>query len=287
MLSRRSFLALAGCAGLAAAQSARVLRAGCQTNAWRITPGDFEQFLRILNRIQELGFQGFETSFRNLQGQFSNAQAARARIEKTGLRISGIHIFLAEYDPATALPPASLIEQVADGAARLGAERVVLSGGGLAKGGKPAADALQRKAAALNAAGETCRKRGLRVAYHNHSAEFAAGGAEIEGLLENTRPELVEFLPDAGFIFRAKADVTAFFSRQHARIAGFHFRDFKGSDQVPLGQGDFDLRPLAAAMRRLNWSGWVMAEEERENDGRPGDAAMVPAREHIRKVFGV
>jgi sugar phosphate isomerase/epimerase len=164
---------------------------------------------------------------------------------------------------------------------------VVLRGGGLAKGDKLTADALDRKAAALNAAGEHCRKRGLGVAYHNHSEEFAAGGAEIEGLLENTRPELVEFFPDAGFVFQAKADVTAFFSRHHACIAGFHFRDFKGSDQVPLGQGDFDLRPLAAAVRHLNWSGWLMAEEERENDGRPGDAAMVPAREHIRKVFGV
>jgi sugar phosphate isomerase/epimerase len=164
---------------------------------------------------------------------------------------------------------------------------VVLSGGGLAKGGNLTADALHRKAAALNAAGGYCLKRGLRVAYHNHSEGFAAGGAEIEGLLENTRPELVEFLPEAGFVFQAKADVTAFFSRQHARIAGFRFRDFKGSDQVPLGQGDFDLRPLAAAMKRLNWSGWVLAEEERENHGRPGDMAMIPAREHIRKVFGV
>lgn len=201
MLSRRGFLALVGCAGLAAARPTGVLRAGCQTNAWRITPGDFAQFLKILNRIQELGFQGFETTFRNLQGQFSNAQAARVLIEKTGLRISGVHIFLAEYDPATALPPASLIEQIADGAARLGAERVVLSGGGLAKDGKLTADALHRKAAALNAAGAYCRKRGLRVAYHNHSAEFAAGGAEIEGLLANTRPELVELFPDAGFVF--------------------------------------------------------------------------------------
>jgi sugar phosphate isomerase/epimerase len=270
-----------------AAQRSGGLRAGCQTNAWRINPKDFEQFLAILQHVRSLGFQGFETSFLNLQGQFSNAQAARKRIEQTGLVISGVHIFLPKFDPDTALPPMSLIQQVADGAARLGAERVILSGRGLMEEGKIEATAISRKTAALNAAGEYCRKRRLRVAYHNHGAEFGAGGAEIEALIEKTQPGLVDLFPDAGYIFHAKADVTQFFARHHARITGFHFRDFKGRDQVPLGQGEFDLRPLAAAMRRLKWSGWVLNEEERENDGRPGDAAMVPAREHLKKIFGV
>lgn len=162
-----------------------------------------------------------------------------------------------------------------------------MSGRGLIQGGNLDATAISRKAAALNAAGEYCLRRGLRVAYHNHNAEFSAGGAEIEAPIEKTRPELVDLFPDAGYIFYAKADVAQFFARHHARIAGFHFRDFKGRNQVPLGQGEFDLRRLAAAMRRLKWSGWLLNEEERENDGRPGDAAMVPAREHIRKIFRV
>ena len=201
--------------------------------------------------------------------------------------ISGVHIFLREFDRETALPPASLIEQVAEWAARLGAERVVLSGRGLLEGGKLNTAGLRRKAEALNATGERCRRLGLRVAYHNEETEFKAGGAEIEALVENTNPDLVDLLPDAGYIFYVKADTAAFFLRHHRRIVGFHFRDYRNGEQVPLGQGAFDLRPLAAAMRRVNWIGWVLAEEERDHDGRPGDTAMVPARDYIRKVFGV
>ena len=45
--------------------------------------------------------------------------------------------------------------------------------------------------AGLNEAARYCRARGLAFAYHNHGPEFAAGGAEINGLIARTDPALV------------------------------------------------------------------------------------------------
>ena len=56
------------------------LQVGCQTNAWPITPGDFAQFLAVIERVPKLGFRGFQTSFRNVPGRLVGAGAARAGI---------------------------------------------------------------------------------------------------------------------------------------------------------------------------------------------------------------
>ena len=297
MISRRLFLA-AGSVTLTAVCARRAsafappapantgVKLGCQTNAWRIDPDDFTQVLAVLNKLKELGFTGFETGFRNLQGQFGNAAAARKQIEQTGLQFFGAHIFLDKYDQQTRIAPLDLIQKVAAGAAALGAQRLIVSGGGLIQDGKVEDSALQRKAAGLNAAARYCRSQGLRLAYHNHGPEFAADGLEIEGLFRLTDPGLVDFLTDCGWASRAGINVPEFFSRHHRRLSGLHLRDFKDDTQVPLGQGAFPLKELAAVIRRVKWNGWVLTEEERLSGEKPGERAVAPARQALRQVFG-
>jgi len=43
----------------------------------------------------------------------------------------------------------------------------------------------------------------------------------------------------------------------------------------------------AAAIRAANWSGWLLAEEERLSGEKPGETAARPARETIHRIFGV
>jgi sugar phosphate isomerase/epimerase len=268
------------------AAAAAAPRIGCQTNAWPIKPGDFSSFLGVLGDLKALGFEGFETSFRNVQAQYADAAAARARIEQAGVAFFGVHIFLTEYDPRTRVAPMDLVKATADGGAALGAQRLILSGGGLVRDGKVAEADLALKVAGLEEAARYCRTRSLAFAYHNHGPEFAADGAEIKGLIARTDPALVSFLVDCGWAYRAGVDLAAFFTAHRARIAGLHLRDFKGEQQVPLGQGEVNWAPLASAIRAAGWAGWVMAEEERADGSKPGTSAAAPARETLRTLFG-
>ncbi len=292
MLSRRNFIA-ASASGLLAASASRVfakgtLHVGCQTNAWAINPTDFSSLLTVLNTINQIGFEGFETSFHNVEQQFGDAADSRARIAKTGLQFFGVHIFLGDhYDPQTSIPTQKLVAQVADGGKKLGAERVIVSGASVTANGKVDADALRRKVAGLNSAGAYCRKNGLGFCYHNHSAEFMAGGEEMSQLVGQTDPYLVDFLIDAGHAYQAHADVPAFFTRHASRIVAFHLRDSKNGQEVVLGQGEFDYRALAKAIGAAGWSGWLLSEEERLSGVKLGESATRPAREYIRRVFGV
>lgn len=274
-MNRREFVAL-----LMAAPSVKRLHVGCQTNAWRINPGQFSDLLAALKTIKAIGFEGFETGFRNIQGQFSQTAEARRELRRTDLRFFATHIFLDQYDPQTSVAPWDLIIRVTDGAAALGSERLILSGA-------PVGTNVSSKAGALNRAGEYCRTKGLRLAYHNHSPEFANGGAEINALMGATDPGRVNFVIDAGHAMRSGANLAEFFDYYHARIDGMHLRDFRQDEQVPLGSGTFDYQPLAAAVKKAKWSGWILAEEERVSGEKPGESAAQPARETIRRLFGV
>src|SRR4051812_17683470 len=112
-------------------------------------------------------------------------------MEETGVAFIGAHMSVQLAKPDT-FP--GWIEKVA----ALGATCIVMSGTGLASNGVFPREALLKKAAALNALGQTCRQGGLRLAYHNHNPEFANHNAEIEGLAEATDREAVDFLMDAG-----------------------------------------------------------------------------------------
>jgi sugar phosphate isomerase/epimerase len=286
--SRRHLLAsLPG--ALAAAQSKSKMsriQLGCQTNAWPIDPKNLATFLGVLEKVRGYGFHGFETSFVNLQDHFAQAAAVKPQIDKTGLRFFGIHIFLLQYDPKTLIAPEDLYRRIADGGAQLGAERLILSGRSAAPNGIVDQELLKRKTDAMNAAAKYARRKGLGFVYHNHEADFAGDGAEIGALMRGTDPSLVRFLFDAGHAYLAKVDVTEFFKKHRARISAMHVRDFQGDQQVPLGQGTFPLTALAAAVEKARWRGWVLAEEERLAGVKPGDSAVAPARQALRKAFG-
>ena len=284
-ITRRTAIGALGSAGMLFAAGRPRPRIGAQTNAWAIR--GFEDLIPVLGKVKGYGYEGFETSFRNVQAHFDNPSIAKVSLAKSELRFVNIHIFMDQYDPATGIAPADLIARVAKGGAALGASCLVLSGAPCVENGKLSESAIAAKTDALNRAGRLCAELGIAAAYHNHGPEFADRGLEIEALIARTDPKLVGFVIDAGHGFRAGADVPAFFARHHARIQGMHLRDFRNGEQVILGEGDFHLEPLARVVAKTRWQGWIFNEEERLNNVKLGDGAIRPAREKVRKVFGV
>lgn len=263
-------------------QVASGIQFGCQTNAWAIDSKNFDSFLAVLEQIKQVGFAGFETGFFNLLPEFDAPDAARQRIADTGLAFFGIHVFLppAKVDQTTRLPAASLYEKVAHGGAALGAQHLIFSG---APATTP--DELKSKIEALNAAGKFSKSLGLPFAYHNHWWEFESKIGEIEVLYSQTDPALISFLLDAGHAYRGGADVPAFVRAHSKRLVGLHLRDYKNGKQVPLGQGGFPLAEVAATLKQLQWNGWVLNEEEREDGTKGGLSVIDPAFKALRGAF--
>ncbi|HVW76520.1 MAG TPA: sugar phosphate isomerase/epimerase family protein [Alloacidobacterium sp.] len=288
MTNRRQFLqglsalTIAGTGASAFAQHASGIQLGAQTNAWTIDPRNFDSFLSVLDQIKQIGYAGFETGFFNLTQQFDSPEEAHRRIAATGLTFFGIHIAIPfdKDDSATKLPSAALYEKVAHGGAALGAQRLIFSGA-------PAAneDELKRKIEGLNAAGKFARSAGLKFAYHNHWWEFQSKIGEIDALYSQTDPKDVSFLLDAGHAYRGGANVPEFLKQHSKRIAALHLRDYKDGKQVPLGEGTFPLKEVAATLEQLRWKGWALNEEERESGAKDGTKVIEPAYQALHGAF--
>ncbi len=283
MLTRRTALASLALPILARAAPTNsfdgLIQFGCQTNAWPIRPAESETLFSALSSIRQLGFSGFETGFANIvplrdRGDELQHHAA-------GLTPFGVHIFLQHYDPATSIAPPDLVAEVSTLGTRMGFQRLILSG---AAAGDAAA--LKAKIAGLNRYGKQVNDLGLKLAYHNHGPEFQGANPEIESLLSETDPDLVWLVLDAGHAFAAGADVVSFVTRHYSRLTGLHLRDYRGANQVPLGDGDFPLAAVAKVLRHNHWSGWALAEEERLDGGKPGNGAAAPAIAALHKAFG-
>ena len=256
---------------------------GVQLNAFPIDPQRFGTFLSALDQVRQIGYQGFESSFRNVQSQFGNSTPARRQIDRTGLTFFGIHIFMPsfdQYDPATHIAPPSLYEPVARGGVALGALHLILSGAPCAD-----ADQLKHKIDGLNTAGRFAQSAGLGVAYHNHWWEFESKIGEIDALYTQTDPSLVHFVLDAGHAYHGGADVPAFIRAHAKRIVGFHLRDYKNGKLVTLGTGTFPLAQVAATIRQIGWTGWVENEEERDDLSKNGAEVVAPAFKAMKEAF--
>jgi sugar phosphate isomerase/epimerase len=279
---RRQFLKILSMLGLLAAtgnvfaKRSSGLHVGCQANGFPLSPEDFSGLLNALRSMKGLGYAGFECNVRFVQDQFRRAEQARLEIEQTGVEFLGAHT---NVEQAASGDFAELVK----GVRAMGAKFMVMSAKGLAADGRFGRPELLRKAAELTELGKVCRDAGLLLAYHNHNPEFANHGAEIEALAQETDPELVHFLIDAGHAYLGGGDPVAFLRVHGQRVRGFHVKTFKGSEQVPLGQGDFDFGELAAAIRKTHWAGWLITEEGGSRLGNT--AALGPDRQYIRRVF--
>jgi len=255
---------------------------GVQLNAFPIDPKRFETFLDTLGQIKQIGYQGFESGFRNVSEQFAAPEKARRAIEETGLTFFGIHVFLPTpmYDPTAKIAPPSVYEPVARGGAALGAKHIVLSGAPVEN-----TDQLKAKIDALHAAGKFAKSCGITAAYHNHWPEFQSKLGEIEALYTQTDPSLVSFVLDAGHAYHGGANVPEFIRAHSKRIIGFHLRDFKDGRLISLGQGSFPLAQVAAAIEQVGWKGWVENEEEREDLSKTGAQVIAPAYKAMIEAF--
>ena len=292
MLNRRQLLL--GTGGLLAGNFAWIglerhaddhgrIQLGAQTNAWAIDRTQFDSFLEVLKQIRSVGYSGFETGFANVISQFDDPRPARRRIEALGLTFFGVHIFLpsAQYDPSTHLPPSSLYEKVARGAAALGARHLIFSA-------EPVDDKaeLEHKIRGLNAAGDFCKSAGVTLAYHNETTQESQSKIdELEELYRRTNPAVVSFVLDCGHAWQGGVSVPAFVAAHHARIIGLHLRDYKDGRQVVLGQGAFPLQAVAKVLKQAGWKGWVLNEEERLDGSKHGLEYIEPAFHATSEAF--
>ena len=172
-----------------------------------------------------------------------------ALLAESGLGVSSLQTDLGslERDPAA----------VAAEAKSFGTDRVVITG--MYRFDYSDERAVRELAARLNKAGETLKKEGAELLYHNHNVEllpFANGKRAYDVLIDDTDPAFVNFEFDSYWFTDGGADAKAWMRRLGSRMKLWHVTD-RGSrqkgaamtpilkaDSVELGTGNMDLEGL-------------------------------------------
>ncbi len=115
-------------------------------------------------------------------------------------------------------------------------------------------DAWKRIANECNTLGATLKSRGLKLAFHSHTGEFADVGGGKTGMdvfVAETDPNLFTFEMDLGWARVAKQNPVEWFKRYPGRFRMWHIKDMQLAQgkPVPVGSGEIDFKPMLAAWK--------------------------------------
>ncbi|HJQ22930.1 MAG TPA: sugar phosphate isomerase/epimerase [Blastocatellia bacterium] len=130
----------------------------------------------------------------------------------------------------------------------------------------------------LNQAGETCRRAGVQLAYHNHDFEFPPIGGVVpyDLMLKETRPDLVKMELDLYWITKAGQSASQYFAANRGRFALVHVKDMDNTPKrffTEVGRGVIDFKQLLPQAKRAGVKHFFV--EQDETPGSPLDSIKI------------
>ncbi len=128
---------------------------------------------------------------------------------------------------------------------------------------------------------ERLAEDGIRSVFHPHVGTYVETRDEIARLCELTDPDLIALCPDTGHLAYAGTDPNAFFKEYRDRIGYVHLKDIDAAilqsvreDHVgfidavrlgmfvELGNGMVAIPSIVEALRKADYSGWIIVEQD-------------------------
>ncbi len=171
----------------------------------------------------------------------------------------------------------------------LGARFITLNPNPKPKRERKSDEELKFQATAVNQLASELKARGLGLMLHHHDPEMAENAREWRHLLENTQAGLVSLCMDLHWVLRGGQNVMALLRESGARTGGLHLRNSKDNVWTEaLGDGDLDYVPVAAYLREIGFSGYLMVElayEKGTQVTRSLEENLRLSRQYAEKVF--
>lgn len=125
-------------------------------------------------------------------------------------------------------------------------------------------DTFKQFAAAFNKAGEICKQRGLKFAYHNHDYSFQ----QIEGqlpqdvMMKETDKDLVDFELDMYWVVAAGQSPLDWFKKYPGRFKLGHVKDKRDNNTTTLGTGTIDYPTILKAAMQQGMEYFIVEQEQ-------------------------
>lgn len=269
MITRKSFLKRSGlfAAGLAVSPAslfAKNMKVGIQLYSIREIIGkDVDGFLA---KISKAGYSDVET----YGGQFFGLEpkAFKALLVKNHLTTLSGHYTIDKYLLNNG--PDDEVKKQIEKVKGVGQEYLTVSS--FSHANVKTADDYKKVAERFNAAGEICKKAGIKLGYHNHNTEFDALSGGISGydvLLKETDPKLLKMELDLYWAVRGGQDPVEMFKKFPGRFEMWHVKDMdksKTNRNTEIGNGSIDFKKIFANAKLSGMKHFYMEQENFDID---------------------
>lgn len=141
-------------------------------------------------------------------------------------------------------------------------------------GPQKALDDYKKIAEKFNERGETCKKAGLRFAYHNHDYSFVQqeGQYPQDVLMQNTNADLVDYEMDIYWVVTGGQDPVVWLKKYPNRFRLAHIKDRKKNAppadkdaSVVVGQGQINFAEILNVGEKNGFRYYIVEQEKYEN----------------------
>jgi sugar phosphate isomerase/epimerase len=232
----------------------------------------------ILKQVAAMGYKQVE-SFEGEKGMFWGLghKGFKSYLDELGMTIVSSHC---DTSPA-------VLDKKAAEAAEIGMKYLINPWIGPQK----TLDDYKKRAEEFNQAGETCRKHGIRFAYHNHGYTFVQqdGQYPMDILMANSDPKLVDFEMDIYWVVTAGADPATWLKKYPNRFRLCHVKDRqKGANpkeedaSVDVGTGSLNWSKILGKAKNAGMQYYIVEQEKYEGT-TPLKSAAVDAQ-YLKKL---
>jgi len=173
------------------------------------------------------------------------------------------------------------IEKVAEAAAELMVQHIVIGGGAKRVGGTKESD-YKQLGEGLDKIIDIAQKYGLTASFHPHLGTCVETPEQVDKVMSYTQ---INLCPDTAHLAAGGANNPKLIHKYQDRIKYVHLKDYTKDPFgfVPLGTGQLDLVSIAGALKDINYDGWITVE----TDGYPGNSKLSAevSKKYLHSLF--
>ena len=294
----------------------KVANAPCSWGVIENTEGERKTYLDVINEMSAAGYVGTELGDWGFMP--TDPKVLIPQLEERNLQMLGSWVSVRLYDAAyhqagidQAVKTAELLAAVG------GKDAFIIIGDDHStiplrhdKSGRITPDMIldeagwgEYAAGAMAVAKAVKEATGLRSLIHHHGATYVETAAEIEKFLSLTDPDLIGMVFDTGHCMLGQGDPVAVLKKHADWVKHVHFKDFDpsvvanadangwgyqqmiGQGVFPeLGQGAVDFAAVYSALQEIDYSGWIVVEQDvLPGMGSPAESAK-RNRDYIKSI---
>ena len=219
-----------------------------------------------LKKVADLGFGEVENFGYNGKFFGMDAPAYKALLSSLGLApVSGHYMWGGAMENPAMGSIRNGWDKAVEDAATLGQQYMVLAF--LFPNERKTLDQYKKVAEDLNKAGETCRKAGIQMCYHNHDFEFQPidGQMPFDILMKETDPKLLKIELDLYWAVRANQAPVDLFKKYQGRVALWHVKDMDKTEKksfTEVGNGVIDFNAIFKAHKASGMKHFFVEQDQ-------------------------